>query len=178
MVGAVLMLALLGEGSAQVKGQWNAWSVRSDIPQTITAPPTAPPLGILPLLTLDNTIPLEYYYVDDSNGGKGQRLAMCTTWSQLAPLPTPPGTHYKYSSSDIRARVSLALDLVQTANALTTPPPPPISIDRSVRMSHLSDLWLVHALRQYPVAGKSVVRPAEGEGGELIIYTPPSSDFL
>ncbi len=41
------------------------------------APPQHPPPHIIPVLTLNNSVPLEYYYVDDSNGGKGQLAGNC-----------------------------------------------------------------------------------------------------
>jgi len=45
------------------------------------APPPQPPPEMVSNLTLGGEVPLEYYYVDDSNKGQG--------------------THYKYSSDDI-----------------------------------------------------------------------------
>lgn len=35
-------------------------------------PPQQPPPSLLPSLTLEGQVPLEYYYVDDSNRGNGQ----------------------------------------------------------------------------------------------------------
>ncbi len=69
-----------------------------------------------------------------------------------------PGTHYKYPSSDISAMISQAIQFVQKAHEYPSPPPPPPSIDRTLWMSQLTDLWLVHALGAYPLTGKTVVR--------------------
>ena len=38
-------------------------------------PPTIPPDAIVSTLTQDHQIPIEYYYVDDSNKGQGIDLA-------------------------------------------------------------------------------------------------------
>lgn len=40
-------------------------------PSPPSAPPPHPPPAILPELTLNGSVPLEYYYVDDSNKGRG-----------------------------------------------------------------------------------------------------------
>ena len=36
-------------------------------------PPARPPASIVDALTVGGQVPLEYLYVDDTNGGKGQR---------------------------------------------------------------------------------------------------------
>ena len=44
-------------------------------------PPDVPPPGIVDQLTLNGSVPLEYYYVDDSNKGLGnirRRFANCS----------------------------------------------------------------------------------------------------
>ena len=40
-----------------------------------TPPPEVPPPEIVDRLTLSGSVPLEYYYVDDSNKGKGNYSA-------------------------------------------------------------------------------------------------------
>lgn len=38
-----------------------------------TPPPSVPPVEIVDQLTVNGSVPLEYYYVDDSNKGKGEK---------------------------------------------------------------------------------------------------------
>lgn len=44
----------------------------------VAPPPTRPPEEILAQLTQESTIPVEYYYVDDSNKGQGTNVYIHT----------------------------------------------------------------------------------------------------
>ncbi len=45
-----------------------------DCPSSAGGPPERPPTQILDQLTLGGIVPIQYYYVDDSNKGKGTTL--------------------------------------------------------------------------------------------------------
>ncbi|CAI8045483.1 hypothetical protein GBAR_LOCUS25165 [Geodia barretti] len=62
---------------------------------TACPPLRQPPDSLLAAFTLNHTVPLEFYYVDDSNKGKG--------------------THYKYSQSDINQLIREAERFIQQA---------------------------------------------------------------
>ena len=44
---------------------------------SLLAPPPQPPPEMVSNLTLGGEVPLEYYYVDDSNKGQGQWSTLC-----------------------------------------------------------------------------------------------------
>lgn len=48
-----------------------AEAATSGLPPDASPPPREPPPSLLETFTLNYTIPLEFYYVDDSNRGRG-----------------------------------------------------------------------------------------------------------
>lgn len=58
-----------------------AEAATSELPPDASLPPREPPPSLLETFTLNYTIPLEFYYVDDSNGGRGRAKQ-----SQFTPL--------------------------------------------------------------------------------------------
>lgn len=80
-------------------------------------------------------------------------ITLCVSYIALDPHS---GTHYKYSLTDIQDLIQQAEVFIQ--HALSQPPPhPPHSISHVTWRTQLTDLWLVHALSHYPVAGQNVV---------------------
>ena len=139
-----------------------------------TPPPEVPPPEILDRLTLDGSVRLEYYYVDDSNKGKGSisfyyftceciythtcsamYSATCTCTCNIVHLYA--GTHYKFSYEDIDALISQARQFVKKALSMPLPHAPVIVSSSVTWLTQLTDIWLVHALDKYPVAGQMVV---------------------
>ena len=120
----------------------------------VAPPPREPPSHLLGAFTLNHTVPLELYYVDDSNHGRGQ-LAVHVTPALAASLLA--GTHYKYSQTDIEELIRQAELFISQALSIPTPPPPPHTLSHSTWSTQLSDIWLVHALHHHPVTGHAVV---------------------
>lgn len=134
-----------------------------------SSPPVVPPAEMVERLTLNGSIPLEYYYVDDSNKGTG----MFYTYIQLVnmlvsmlltnltinsiSLTNFTGTHYKYSHDDITGLISQAQQFINSASSLPTPRAPAKISSSITWLTQLSDIWLVKALKQYPIAGLHVV---------------------
>jgi hypothetical protein len=106
---------------------------------TACPPLRQPPDSLLAAFTLNHTVPLEFYYVDDSNKGNG--------------------THYKYSQSDINQLIREAESFIQQALSVN-PPSPPSTISSTTWRTHTTDIWLVHALQQHSVAGHTAIGPA------------------
>jgi hypothetical protein len=114
---------------------WNVCDAADRTHSLQLPPPEAPPPGIVNALVMGGQIPLEFLYVDDSNGGRG--------------------THFKYSEEDILLMIERAREMVKSAaNSPIPPPPAQPEGSKTVRMS---DIWLIHALLRYPVKDKSVV---------------------
>lgn len=120
-------------------------------------PPQEPPDSLLSAFTLNHTVPLELYYVDDSNGGKGinilgSRQKLLTIHSQRHGT----GTHYKYSQSDVDQLIVQAKAFIQQALSVAAPNPP-ATISPSTWRTQTADIWLVQALQQHSVAGHRAV---------------------
>ncbi|XP_062514936.1 uncharacterized protein LOC134190498 [Corticium candelabrum] len=98
-------------------------------------PPHSPPTNILQSLTINNFVPLEFYYVDDTNKGKG--------------------THYKYSRDDIEHfihqadnRKSIIYNTLQQVDG---------DVNQAWKHYTKSVDWLMMALHTYPIRGSEVV---------------------
>ena len=67
------------------------------------------------------------------------------------------GTHYKFSHDDIVALIEQAQRFIEKASSLSTPSAPAIISSSVTWLIQLSDIWLVKALKKYPIAGLHVV---------------------
>ena len=120
-------------------------------------PPQEPPTEIIDRLTLNGSVPLEYYYVDDSNKGLGLWFQILMNNIIIVSLQISLGTHYKYSRDDITALMEQAQRFAERASSLPTPSAPAIISSSVTWLTQLSDLWLVKALQNYPINGLHVV---------------------
>lgn len=103
-----------------------------------SSPPQRPPEELMDDFTLGGTIPMEYYYVDDSNKGKG--------------------THYKYSYEDVSNMIDHAKKIVANILSTSLPSPPQGHAPHAFTwLKQLTDVWLVHSLHTHGVAGMRVV---------------------
>ncbi len=71
------------------------------------------------------------------------------------------GTHYKYSHEDIDNMIKDVTSFINRTLQISPPMPPSPGSSSHVRSSNIwssqiTDLWLVHALEQYPVKGHDV----------------------
>ena len=128
------------------------------------APPQEPPPEIIDRLTLNGSVPLEYYYVDDSNKGLGMRSRVSFISGEYLGFTnfylnfiSNIGTHYKYSHDDITGLIEQARRFIERASSLPTPSAPAIISSSVTWLTQLSDLWLVKALQNYPISGVHVV---------------------
>ncbi|XP_065829312.1 uncharacterized protein [Oscarella lobularis] len=100
-------------------------------------PPSRPPESIREKLTMNGQIPLEYYYVDDSNKGRG--------------------THYKYSRQDIELYIGQARRQATTIYRLLDEAKWDVKVlvkkGKWIKSSH----WLMMALHKYPINGSHVL---------------------
>ena len=122
-------------------------------------PPQEPPTEIINRLTLNGSVPLEYYYVDDSNKGLGMWFwILMNNYHHVFPnFISILGTHYKYSYDDITTLMEQAQRFAEQASSLPTPSAPGIISSSVTWLTQLSDLWLVKALQNYPINGLHVV---------------------
>ena len=128
------------------------------LPPGPAPPPAHPPSDIVQELTLKGQIPLEYYYVDDSNKGQGSFVPPPPPpYRQRSSTHTQTGTHYKYSQEDISQLISEGKDFVAKVLSSPVPPPPHSPPHSSTWATQLTDVWLVHALNKYSSTGSSVV---------------------
>ena len=131
-----------------------------------TPPPEVPPPDIVDRLTLNGSVPLEYYYVDDSNKGMGMYSYiqchvtisyMFVSYYSKTTFPLYIGTHYKFPYDDIATLIRQAGRFLE--KALSVPiPHAPVDISSSVTwLTQLTDIWLANALKKYPITGLRIV---------------------